>query len=80
MENKEKDKPSGKTEIATFGAGCFWCVEADSKPRRSRKSCIWLFWRLGSNPTYRAVCTGTIGHAEVCQVIYDPQKLLLKSF
>jgi peptide-methionine (S)-S-oxide reductase len=76
MENKEKDKPSGKTEIATFGAGCFWCVEAVFQNLEGVEKVV-SGYSGGSvpNPTYRAVCTGTTGHAEVCQITYDPQKI-----
>jgi peptide-methionine (S)-S-oxide reductase len=71
-----QSNPTSKTELATFGAGCFWCVEA-------------VFQQLDGvikvesgysgghidNPTYRQVCDGVTGHAEVCQVTYDPAKI-----
>ena len=69
VNNNELDK-------ALFGAGCFWCVEA-------------MFQRLDGvvkvesgyagghavNPTYKDVCTGTTGHAEVCRITFDPKKV-----
>ena len=69
VNNKELD-------TALFGAGCFWCVEA-------------MFQRLDGvvkvesgyagghavNPTYKEVCTGTTGHAEVCRITFDPKKI-----
>ncbi len=65
-----------KTETATFGAGCFWCTEA-------------LFERIDgvisvepgytggntTNPTYEEICSGTTGHAEVAQIVYNPEKV-----
>ena len=68
------DNPA--VEIATFGAGCFWCVEA-------------VFQLVGGvtkvvsgysggkveNPGYEAVCRGDTGHAEVCQITFDPGKV-----
>jgi peptide-methionine (S)-S-oxide reductase len=74
-----------KTDTATLATGCFWCTEA-------------IFQRLKgvikvvsgysgghvANPTYEEVCTGATGHAEACQVIYDPAQIsydeLLKVF
>lgn len=64
------------TDTATFATGCFWCTEA-------------IFQRLHGvikvvsgytggaipNPTYEEVCTGNTGHAECCQIIYDPAKV-----
>lgn len=65
---------SNHLEIATFGAGCFWCVEAIFKSLKGVESVVSGYSGGDvENPTYEAVCTGTTGHAEVCQIHYDPR-------
>ena len=67
------------TAVATFGAGCFWCVEAifqDLKGVYSVES--GYMGGEKKDPTYKEVCTGTTGHAEVCRIIYDPRLLTFK--
>ena len=62
-----------KKEIATFGAGCFWCVEAVFQSLKGVDKVISGY--TGGhvkNPSYREVCQGTTGHAEVCQIYFDP--------
>lgn len=61
-------------EKATFGAGCFWCVEAVFQ-RLKGVSKVESGYTGGhtKNPTYREICTGTTGHAEVAQVTFDPK-------
>lgn len=61
-------------EIATLAGGCFWCLEAVFKDLRGVERVV-SGYTGGSiaNPTYQQVCTGTTGHAEVVQVIFDPQ-------
>lgn len=62
-----------KTETATFGAGCFWCVEAVFQELKGILKVESGF--MGGtlpNPTYRDVCTGTTGHAEVARITFDP--------
>jgi len=62
-----------KTEIATFGSGCFWCSEAVfSELRGVQKVEPGYAGGQVPNPTYEQVCTDTTGHAEVAQVTYDP--------
>ena len=63
----------GKLDTATFGAGCFWCVEAVFQQLRGVHT-VESGYSGGHtrNPTYKEVCTGTTGHAEVCQITYDP--------
>ncbi|GAB4331693.1 MAG: peptide-methionine (S)-S-oxide reductase MsrA [Flammeovirgaceae bacterium] len=61
-------------ELATFGGGCFWCVEAVFQ-RLNGVEKVVSGYSGGKipNPTYEQVCTGTTGHAEVCQISYNPQ-------
>jgi len=61
---------------ATFGAGCFWGVEAAFRQVQGVVSTAvgYMGGRL-NNPTYRDVCTDQTGHAEVVQVEYDPAKV-----
>jgi peptide-methionine (S)-S-oxide reductase len=60
-------------EIATLGAGCFWCIEACYKELNGIINVV-PGYAGGSikNPGYREVCTGRTGHAEVAQVEFDP--------
>ena len=61
-------------DTAVFGGGCFWCVEAIYAELKGVKSVISGYsGGTVENPSYRQVCTGTTGHAEVCQILYDPK-------
>jgi len=64
---------NNKLELATFGSGCFWCVEAIFQ-RVEGVDKVVSGYSGGhvKNPTYNEVCQGTTGHAEVCQLSYDP--------
>src|ERR1700744_2902379 len=64
------------TELATFGGGCFWCMEAEFQRVPGVKSVTSGFaGGRTANPSYEDVCTGTPGHAEVTQIEFDPQKV-----
>jgi len=65
-----------KIGLATYGAGCFWCVEAVFQ-RLDGVIKVVSGYSGGTtpNPTYEQVCTGTTGYAEVCQIGYDPDRI-----
>jgi peptide-methionine (S)-S-oxide reductase len=64
------------TDTATFGAGCFWCVEAVFQQLDGVTGVISGYaGGTVPNPTYEAVCSGKTGHAEVAQITYDPGKI-----
>ncbi len=74
MDNKEM--PKSGLKLATFGAGCFWCVEAVFQRLDGVHKVISGYTGGESeNPTYEEVCSGRSGHAEVCQITYDPNKI-----
>jgi peptide-methionine (S)-S-oxide reductase len=63
-------------QIATLGGGCYWCLEAVFVDLRGVSSVVSGF--AGGhvkNPSYKQVCNGNTGHAEVVQVTFDPQAL-----
>ena len=68
-----------RSQKATFGGGCFWCTEAMLEDVEGILSVVSGY--AGGhvkNPTYRHVCEGTTGHAEVVQVTFDPEKISYK--
>lgn len=63
-------------ELATFGAGCFWGVEAAFRQVEGvLDTAVGYAGGKVENPTYHQVCTDTTGHAEVVQVEYDPERV-----
>lgn len=92
---QEKDKNSTQTkksftmnnniETTTLGGGCYWCLEAIFQQLQGVESVASGFsGGAVENPTYKEVCTGLTGHAEVIQITYDTSKIsfaeLLKVF
>jgi len=64
------------TETATLAGGCYWCLEAAYRQLDGvYKVTSGFMGGKVDNPTYEQVCSGTTGHAEVVQVVYDPKKI-----
>jgi len=62
-----------KLDTITLGAGCFWCVETIFEQLKGVQSVQSGYsGGIAENPTYKDVCTGETGHAEVCQIVFDP--------
>ncbi|WP_224013770.1 peptide-methionine (S)-S-oxide reductase MsrA [Ferruginibacter albus] len=71
--NMTTTNSSQKTDTATFGNGCFWCTEAVFQELKGvLKVTSGYSGGTVENPTYKQVCTGTTGHAECLQIVYDP--------
>ena len=68
-----KPAPEKKMETITLGAGCFWCTEVILQ-RIKGVDAVTSGYSNGhvKNPTYKQICQGDTGHAEVVQVVYDP--------
>ncbi len=72
----DEEAADGPRETATLGGGCFWCLEAVFH-RLDGVTRVVSGYAGGSveDPSYEDVCSGRTGHAEVCQVTWDPRKL-----
>jgi peptide-methionine (S)-S-oxide reductase len=72
-QNKPMNTSTNHTELATLGGGCFWCTEAIFQMAPGVRS-VASGYAGGTteNPTYKQVCNGDTGHAEVIQVEFDP--------
>jgi len=68
------EQPKDGSQIATFGTGCFWCTEAVFQSLKGVYK-VESGYSGGKvvNPTYKEVCNGNTGHAEVVQITYDPK-------
>lgn len=79
------NESNSKAATATFGAGCFWCVEAMFESLRGVESVVSGYsGGHMKSPTYKEVCNGSTGHAEVIQIMYNPAEIsfeeLLEAF
>jgi len=76
LKKEKKMTQDDKLVKATFGSGCFWCTEAIFDRVEGVKS-VTSGYAGGSvaNPTYKQVCTGSTGHAEVIQLTYNPNEI-----
>ncbi|MBK8484838.1 MAG: peptide-methionine (S)-S-oxide reductase MsrA [Saprospiraceae bacterium] len=74
--NQDLKELPDSLEIATLGAGCFWCVEAIFQDLKGVMK-VESGYSGGTikNPSYREICSGTTGHAEVCQIYFDPKQI-----
>lgn len=71
-----KQNTGDTLDTATFGNGCFWCSEAVFQRLKGVQSTLSGYsGGTVKNPSYREVCTGRTGHAEVIQVTYNPQEI-----
>ncbi len=67
---------NSQLQLATFGSGCFWCTEAIFQQVDGvTKVESGYAGGKSANPTYKEICTGQTGHAEVIQLTYDPKKV-----
>lgn len=75
-DDENQSTENEQLEVATFGAGCFWCVEAVFQRLKGVES-VESGYAGGrvDNPTYKQVCSGTTGHAEVCQIRFRPSQI-----
>ncbi len=70
------DEPPPNFQVATFGAGCFWCVEAVLQRLDGVHSIVpGYMGGTTENPTTKDVCGGNTGHAEVVHVAFDPERV-----
>jgi peptide-methionine (S)-S-oxide reductase len=74
--NAMPDQTNTQLQLATFGNGCFWCTEAIFQNVDGVEK-VESGYSGGKvkNPTYKEVCSGLTGHAEVIQITYDPKKV-----
>lgn len=74
--NDSKTPNADGIQVATFGGGCFWCVEAVFEGMKGVKNVVSGYaGGTVPNPTYEQVCSKLTGHAEVCQIFYDPKEV-----
>jgi peptide-methionine (S)-S-oxide reductase len=67
---------TGEREVATVGGGCFWCLDAIYRQLRGvEKVASGYAGGTTPNPSYREVCGGRTGHAEVVQITFDPMEI-----
>ena len=70
------DKNNEQLETAIIGGGCFWCTEAVFEKVDGVKEAISGYaGGKNPNPTYKEICTGLTGHAEVIKILFDPAKI-----
>ena len=79
LHTDEKIESMENLEQTTLGAGCFWCIEAVFQELKGVKK-VESGYTGGSikNPSYKEICTGRTGHAEVAQITYDPEVISFK--
>tara|TARA_R110001583_G_scaffold21469_5_gene81593 strand:+ start:15361 stop:15975 length:615 start_codon:yes stop_codon:yes gene_type:complete len=72
--NQSKKMNQKDREVATLGSGCFWCTEAIFQELEGvDKVESGYMGGQTQNPTYKDICTGETGHAEVCQITFNPE-------